>query len=184
MGARREAAYKHCSASLRVKKSAIFVSASLTYCKSIKISSPQEDMPAKECSFGLSTLAEKETTQLQFKDVDNLVQEIKENLKLSQYDPGVYSNSSQGSRGSRNSPYVVPDRLKAANKCECEGQPGEGGRKGSWAARKRYPSMSANGKQKLEKLDDPLEMLHELISEGNLLKEAVRRLQVGLTPKI
>jgi hypothetical protein len=44
--------------------------------------------------------------------------------------------------------------------------------------------MSANGKQKLEKLDDPLEMLHELISEGNLLKEAVRRLQVGLTPKI
>jgi len=140
-------------------------------------------MPAKECSFGLSTLAEKETTQLQFKDVDNLVQEIKENLKLSQYDPGVYSNSSQGSgggitssssgayksrsylssRGSRNSPYVVPDRLKAANKCECEGQPGEGGRKGSWAARKRYPSMSANGKQKLEKLDDPLEMLHELI---------------------
>jgi len=44
--------------------------------------------------------------------------------------------------------------------------------------------MSANGKQKLDKLDDPLEMLHELISEGNLLKEAVRRLQIGLTPKI
>jgi hypothetical protein len=44
--------------------------------------------------------------------------------------------------------------------------------------------MSANGKQKLEKLDDPLEMLQELISEGNLLKEAVRRLQIGLTPKI
>merc|ERR1712080_756247 len=153
--ARREAAYKHSSASLRVKKSAIFVSASITYCKSIKISSPQEDMPAKECSFGLSTLAEKETTQLQFKDVDNLVQEIKENLKLSQYDPGVYSNSSQGSgggitssssgslkarsylssRGSRNSPYVVPDRLKAANKCECEGAAGEGGRKGTPACR-------------------------------------------------
>lgn len=163
-------------------------------------------MPAKECSFGLPTLPEKETTtHLQFKDVDNLVKEIKENLKLSHYDPGVYSNnsgvgsgggissSSSGalkvrsylsSRGSRNSPYVVPDRLKAANKCDCDGAAGEGGRKGSWAARKRYPSMSANGKQKLDKLDDPLEMLHELISEGNLLKEAVRRLQIGLTPKI
>jgi hypothetical protein len=33
-------------------------------------------------------------------------------------------------------------------------------------------------------LDDTLEMLHELISEGNLLKEAVRRLQMGLSPKI
>lgn len=44
--------------------------------------------------------------------------------------------------------------------------------------------MSANGKPKAVELEDPLEMLHELISEGNLLKEAVRRLQLGLTPKI
>jgi hypothetical protein len=44
--------------------------------------------------------------------------------------------------------------------------------------------MSANGKQKQLDLEDPLEMLHELISEGNLLKEAVRRLQLGLSPKI
>jgi len=39
-------------------------------------------------------------------------------------------------------------------------------------------------KPKAVELEDPLEMLHELISEGNLLKEAVRRLQLGLTPKI
>lgn len=57
----------------------------------------------------------------------------------------------------------------------------------NWAARKRYPSMSANPAGKTTKqaeLDDTLELLHELISEGNLLKEAVRRLQLGLSPKI
>ena len=48
--------------------------------------------------------------------------------------------------------------------CECieSGGGNSGVKRTSWAARKRYPSMSANGKQKQE-LDDPLEMLHELI---------------------
>jgi len=50
------------------------------------------------------------------------------------------------------------------------------------------PAKSANpaaGKTtKQAELDDTLELLHELISEGNLLKEAVRRLQLGLSPKI
>jgi len=125
-------------------------------------------MPAKECSFGLPTLPEKETTtHLQFKDVDNLVQEIKENLKLSHYDPGVYSNnsgvgsgggissSSSGalkvrsylsSRGSRNSPYVVPDRLKAANKCDCDGAAGRGGGKAVGLPGKGIPAcrLTAN----------------------------------------
>jgi len=183
------------------------------------------------------------------KDVDNLVQNIKENLKLTQYEtghttggvqcgvvgavsaggpvsslsdclapdhfpsvsilpalpdyPGSAETSSLkarsyiGSRASRPSPYgVVPTKN---TKCDCIEQDKLGmaaklaGRT-SWAARKRYPSMSANsGKQKqagglpatsLVELDDPLEMLHELISEGNLLKEAVRRLQLGLSPKI
>jgi len=31
--------------------------------------------------------------------------------------------------------------------------------------------------------DDPFEMLQELISDGSLIKEAVRRLQMGLNPK-
>jgi len=151
------------------------------------------------------------------------VQNIKENLNLSQYDSSVLSASAAGggganltelpdydypsvsdlgqhpthnqnsfkarssiSRGSRASPYgVVSSKV-----CEClgDGKSGAGGvkRSAGWAARKRYPSMSANtGKtSKQVELDDTLEMLHELISEGNLLKEAVRRLQMGLSPKI
>merc|ERR1711953_813614 len=88
------------------------------------------------------------------------------------------------SRGSRASPYGVV----SSKKCDCLADTaavGAGGvKRSSWAARKRYPSMSANGKTKQVELDDTLEMLHELISEGNLLKEAVRRLQMGLSPKI
>lgn len=34
---------------------------------------------------------------------------------------------------------------------------------------------------KLDPADDPFEMLQELISDGSLIKEAVRRLQLGLT---
>lgn len=84
------------------------------------------------------------------------------------------------SRGSRASPYGVV----ASKKCDCLGDNAGGVKRSAWAARKRYPSMSANGKTKQVELDDTLEMLHELISEGNLLKEAVRRLHAGLSPKI
>jgi len=140
------------------------------------------------------------------KDVDNLVQNIKENLKLTQYEsstvqcpglapslpdfsdyPTAVSESGQSFKArsrafsSRPSPYGLATKN---TKCDCiEGGGGPAVKRSSWAARKRYPSMSANTKPKLE-LEDPLEMLHELISEGNLLKEAVRRLQLGLSPKI
>jgi len=209
-------------------------------------------MPAKE---NILLIAESNNqTKLIRKDVDNLVQNIKENLKLTQYEaashtaggvqysagplpdsgtaakpdctslksdhypsvsiltplpdypyPDEAGNSSSsfkarsyvGSRTSRASPYgVVPSKT---SKCDCIeqdklGMAGKLAGRTSWAARKRYPSMSANSsKQKQSggpptalnsELEDPLEMLHELISEGNLLKEAVRRLQLGLSPKI
>jgi len=204
-------------------------------------------MPAKE---NILLLAESNNqTKLIRKDVDNLVQNIKENLKLTQYEatshsaaslqcsstlpdptsvakpdslksdhyPSVsiltplpdypYPNSDEtgnssfkarsyiGSRTSRASPYgIVPSKT---SKCDCIeqdklGMAGKLAVRTSWAARKRYPSMSANSsKQKQSggpppaaELEDPLEMLHDLISEGNLLKEAVRRLQLGLSPKI
>lgn len=164
----------------------------------VKISETREDMPAKENVIVLAGTDCKETTLIR-KDVDNLVQEIKENLKLTQLEtavqcsgttpvtagqgaggPSATTNASAGSdyppgalkarshlssRGSRASPYSVPDRLKSS-KCDCTEGAGSGGgpagKRGSWAARKRYPSMSANGKQKLD-LEDPLEMLQELI---------------------
>jgi len=166
-------------------------------------------MPAKENSILIQNEA-----KLIRKDVDNLVQNIKENLNLTQYDPSVLANSGSGpltelpdydypsvsdhphnqisfkarsciNRGSRASPYGVV----SSKKCECLGDTSggvTGVKRTNWAARKRYPSMSANGhgKTKQVELDDTLELLHELISEGNLLKEAVRRLQMGLSPKI
>ena len=157
-------------------------------------------MPAKETNAVLLHLSDTEaTTKLIRKDVDKLVQNIKDNLKLS-YEavhdktattltvpPPSFANyhaammtdqrhppplggaaaaaSGGGSRkarsymsskgASRASPYAVPGSAK----CDCD----ESGRPGSWAARKRYPSMSAAGKPKIEQLDDPLEMLQELI---------------------
>ena len=143
------------------------------------------------------------TTKLIRKDVDKLVQNIKDNLKLSYEAVQQHDKTTAGSRppasfadyhlpptgisaalldqrhtppptalcapggssrkarsymsskgASRASPYAVP------GKCDCD----ESGRRpgSSWAARKRYPSMSAAGKPKIE-LDDPLEMLQELI---------------------
>ena len=69
-------------------------------------------------------------------------------------------------RGSRASPYGVVSK----NKCECVDSAGgvTGVKRTNWAARKRYPSMSANanGKTKIDKvesLDDTLEFLHELL---------------------
>jgi len=169
-------------------------------------------MPAKESV--LVKLSDNETKFLR-KDVDHLVQNIKDNLKLN-YEavsfekggggggksclpsldysnttvPALSSSSSRkcksflsSARSSRASPYSVPIKVGGATKCDCEDGARRAGAASSWAARKRYPSMSANNSQ-MHDLEDPLEMLHELISEGNLLKEAVRRLQLGLTPKI
>ena len=54
--------------------------------------------------------------------------------------------------------------------------------------RRRYPSTCIPGGGAADKttadLDDPFAMLQELITDGSLIKEAVRRLQLGLTPKL
>ena len=52
--------------------------------------------------------------------------------------------------------------------------------------RRRYPSTCIPGgaADKTTDLDDPFAMLQELITDGSLIKEAVRRLQLGLTPKL
>ena len=53
--------------------------------------------------------------------------------------------------------------------------------------RRRYPSTcipGGAGDKSVTDLDDPFAMLQELITDGSLIKEAVRRLQLGLTPKL
>jgi hypothetical protein len=156
---------------------------------SFKITEIQsEEMPAKENVLLLSESANQ--TILIRKDVDNLVQNIKENLKLTQYESSVQcpglggppfvssplpdfsdyptpvSDSSQifkarsfaASRSSRASPYGLAGKAKCEQCLE-----GPGLKRASWAARKRYPSMSASKPGKPVELEDPLEMLHELI---------------------
>jgi len=122
------------------------------------------------------------------KDVDFLVQEIKENLKLGH---NLKSRSSALSHRAshRASPY--PRVPNPSRQCDAGG-PMAGLRK--WTHRRRYPStcmnnaggITAAGKSAMAKkaeTDDPFEMLQELISDGSLIKEAVRRLQMGLAPK-
>ena len=123
------------------------------------------------------------------KDVDCLVQEIKENLKLSH---GLKSRSTAVANRSshRASPYPrVPNPTR-----QCDNATAVAAVSGlkRWNHRRRYPSTCMNtgsssipGKKLMSKTetDDPFEMLQELISDKSLIKEAVRRLQLGLTPK-
>lgn len=130
------------------------------------------------------------------KDVDFLVQELKENLKLSH---GLKSRSTALSHRAshRASPYPrVPNPSRQCDSAADLAATMSGLKK--WNHRRRYPSTCMNpgssltgganvgpNKKSMSKndSDDPFEMLQELISDGSLIKEAVRRLQLGLTPK-
>jgi hypothetical protein len=134
------------------------------------------------------------------KDVDFLVQELKENLKLSH---GLKARSTALSHRAshRASPYPrVPNPSRQCDSAADLAATMSGLKK--WNHRRRYPSTCMNGgsmltgsasvgggggnkklSNKNDSPDDPFEMLQELISDGSLIKEAVRRLQLGLTPK-
>ena len=121
-------------------------------------------MPSKEnCETLISPPSGAEVISL---GVDNLITEIKENLRLK-------SNSNLKSTKSlslkrRSSPYSLPSR-NSSSSCECCSSP------------KCHKHSTA---QKLDlKPTDPFEMLQELLKEGTLVKEAVRRLELGLSPK-
>jgi len=116
-------------------------------------------MPSKE---ELCFLAEgKPTTQDYFqRDIDDLVLEIKENLRLK-------SRPSHLPKGrSRVTPYSVPSRTESKCSC-CDG---------------RRCLQKATAARKTD-TQNPYEALQELLKDGDLIKEAVRRLQLGLTPK-
>lgn len=95
--------------------------------------------------------------------VEELVHEIKENLRLK-------ARPSHSSRSTaRPSPYHIPCR--------------------SWADA-AGGSATAGEKQQVQKpkkeepqLDDPYELLQTLLKSNNLVKEAVRRLQLNYSPK-
>ena len=83
--------------------------------------------------------------------VEELVHEIKENLRLK-------ARPSHSSKSSRPSPYHIPCRSWSEPACDKQ-----------------------LAKQKEETLDDPYELLQTLLKSNNLVKEAVRRLQLNIS---
>jgi len=100
--------------------------------------------------------AASEKSQLLSLDVEHLVSEIKENLRLS----GFKSRRHRTHFARSTKPYAKPSACESYSDrqmCRCN------------------DDTQAN--------DDPYEMLQALLREGSLVKEAVRRLQIGFSPK-
>jgi hypothetical protein len=101
-----------------------------------------------------------ETAAFLSQDMEQLVCEIKENLRLSGF---KHRTSSSSRRLSRASPYPsVALSCACKEKCTCR--------------RRRGAQAAASS-------EDPYERLQELLRDGSLIKEAVRRLKIGLSPK-
>lgn len=95
--------------------------------------------------------------------VEDLVQEIKENLRLKA------RSSHHSNRSSRPSPYHIPCRSWSEPVCDKQNI-------------NKHHNHHSN-KNNDETLDDPYELLQALIKNNNLVKEAVKRLQLNLSRK-
>lgn len=101
------------------------------------------------------------------KDVEDLVMEIKENLRVSAVTSMKALPCSHISRkSSRASPYRVPTRICTCDSSICDS-----------TCTKRFKRKQENVQE------DPYELLQKLLRDGSLVNEAVRRLQLGLSPK-
>lgn len=88
--------------------------------------------------------------------MEELVHEIKENLRLK-------ANPSRSNRSSRPSPYHIPCR--------------------SWSG-EQSTTCEKHASKSDTSIDDPYELLQTLLKSNNLVKEAVRRLQLNnISPK-
>ena len=144
-------------------------------------------MPSKEQMCILSPTSPATTASAQeffARDMEELVSEIKENLRLS----GFKSRSSFAvHHKSRASPYRIPSRSWGDSTCEaclC-GKPSSmcNGNMLCVSGGHTCLTVQKSGKSKSVSSDDPYEMLQELLRDGGLIKEAVRRLQRGLSAK-
>ena len=135
----------------------------------VPLSFRSHNMPsAEETTYLIEVMPD--TTQDYFsRDVDLLVSQIKENLRLSSL-----KAKSSVSHKNRPSPYKVPSRSWAdPNGCEVCGTRSTG-------AHDHRHHMAHNHKRPTAREDDPYELLQELLREGGLIKEAVKRLQANL----
>lgn len=180
-----------------------------------------QDCGGNPSSLGGATAANSDMGNTGRREMDHLVKEIKENLKLSAPPPpslgavggggvgpasagGKIKSSGGGGKAGRSyshrvgaRPYHVPP---SSRQCDSASGTGAGGCSGSDSAaamtlsmrrkqrwgRRRYPSTCMNNNKFVPEMelgtgspDDPFAMLQELISDGSLIKEAVRRLQLG-----
>lgn len=121
------------------------------------------------------------------RDVDLLVSQIKENLRLS----SLKAKSSISHKNSRPSPYRVPARSWADPAAGCEvcglrsnGQQQQQQQQHVIAGHHHHHHHHYHNHLKRSERsrvdDDPYEMLQELLREGGLIKEAVKRLQENL----
>lgn len=101
------------------------------------------------------------------KDVEGLVLEIKENLRVSATTMKAIPCSHLSRKSSRASPYRVPSKL-----CTCDSLCDAN-------------CIRKNKKKTQESVvqEDPYELLQRLLRDGSLVNEAVRRVQLGLSPK-
>ncbi|CAG9828440.1 unnamed protein product [Diabrotica balteata] len=102
------------------------------------------------------------------KDIEGLVLEIKENLRLStasatiQYKPMPRARSIS-KRSSRASPYSRPPKCSDRRCCD----------------------PNCIGKHKTQEItnEDPYELLQKFLRDGSLVSEAVKRVQLGISTK-
>lgn len=108
--------------------------------------------------------------------VDQLVSEIKENLRLTASNISMKSRPSISRKSSRASPYKIPTRCTSTSTSKCDQH-----------KISACPECTRKGrclKQGLqEETDDPYELLQKLLRDGGLIQEAVRRVQSNHAPK-
>ncbi|KAJ3639277.1 hypothetical protein Zmor_002642 [Zophobas morio] len=105
------------------------------------------------------------------KEVEGLVLEIKENLRLSATTMKAIPCSHLSRKSSRASPYRIPGKV-------CCGDSGNSGTCDTCILKKSKRRLQTHETQ-----EDPYELLQKLLRDGSLVNEAVRRVQLGLTPK-
>lgn len=125
-------------------------------------------MPSAEEPTYLIEVIPDTTQDFLSRDVDLLVSQIKENLRLSNL-----KAKSSISHKNRPSPYRIPSRSWAdpASNCEICGM-----RNSSQHEHHRHQHHRKRPTTR-DQEDDPYELLQELLRDGGLIKEAVKRLQ-------
>ena len=140
-------------------------------------------MPSKDA---LCFLAQKSSPSTQ-RDLDELVYQIKEKLKVKARAPS-HATCSEKIR-LRASPYSIPSRGSKCGCCDSRRcmNPSLGSKCGCCDSRRcmhRAASSDTTTHHSRPNTDDPYEALQELLRDGDLIKEAVRRLNINcFTPK-